>query len=145
MIEISEAKLSLVKEIAGVEFSQPYGALWGVKGFKSEFENKFAHILTALKDGKVIGFISVRAVADTAELLNLAVLPVQTKKGAASKLLDAMFNRLKNLGVKTVTLEVNETNLPAVNLYKKFGFKVIGKRGKFYNGVQDALLMKADL
>ena len=43
-------------------------------------------------------------------------------------------------GVSKVTLEVNELNVPAINLYESFGFKMAGRRKKYYEGVDDALI-----
>ena len=45
------------------------------------------------------------------------------------------------LNLKTFTLEVNVTNEPAIRLYKKFGFKNLGIRKKYYNNSQDAYIM----
>lgn len=41
----------------------------------------------------------------------------------------------------SITLEVNESNLPAIELYKKLGFKTLGKRKKYYNNTHDAYIM----
>lgn len=43
-------------------------------------------------------------------------------------------------GCKKINLEVNEKNIIAINLYKKFGFEQVGLRKKYYND-QDAVLM----
>ena len=47
----------------------------------------------------------------------------------------------KNTNKNSISLEVNEKNLIAINLYKKFGFKKIGSRKKYYNGIDDAIIM----
>ena len=41
----------------------------------------------------------------------------------------------------TISLEVNEINEPAINLYKKAGFEIVGKRKKYYDGKNDAIIM----
>ena len=46
---------------------------------------------------------------------------------------------IKNM--KTITLEVNENNIPAINLYKKFNFEQVGLRKKYYNNADAAILM----
>ena len=43
--------------------------------------------------------------------------------------------------IKSINLEVNEINFPAINLYKNFGFKIVGKRPKYYDNKYDAILM----
>jgi len=40
-----------------------------------------------------------------------------------------------------ITLEVNEKNLSAITLYKKYGFQIVGIRKKYYNNISDAYIM----
>ena len=47
-------------------------------------------------------------------------------------------------GVKTLFLEVNENNAPAIKTYEKFGFSVYNTRKNYYKGAS-ALCMKMDL
>ena len=44
-----------------------------------------------------------------------------------------------------MNLEVNSKNQPAIELYQKFGFKQIGIRKKYYNMVDDAIIMQKEL
>ena len=64
------------------------------------------------------------------------------RKGVATKLLSEAIGMLKNLGVNRLLLEVNETNIGAIELYKKLGFKQISIRKKYYKGQFDALIME---
>lgn len=41
----------------------------------------------------------------------------------------------------SITLEVNEENEPAIKLYKKYGFNILGKRKNYYNNMHDAYIM----
>ena len=46
------------------------------------------------------------------------------------------------LGIALVSLEVRESNVAAISLYKKFGFEITGTRKRFYKApVEDALVM----
>ena len=47
--------------------------------------------------------------------------------------------------IKEITLEVNSNNIPAKNLYEKFGFNVVGLRKKYYNNTYDAIIMTKNL
>ena len=40
-----------------------------------------------------------------------------------------------------ITLEVSDDNVPAIELYKKFEFEILGRRKKYYNNVNDAIIM----
>ena len=42
---------------------------------------------------------------------------------------------------EVISLEVNEKNIIAINLYKNFGFEKVGRRKKYYNGIDDAIIM----
>ena len=50
-----------------------------------------------------------------------------------------------SLNLKIINLEVRESNISAIKLYKKFGFEVCGLRKKYYNNTENAILMKKAL
>ena len=62
--------------------------------------------------------------------------------GIASQLLTEVIRYCKNLNLKSIYLEVNENNFPAIHLYEKYGFKRIGLRKKYYNNTDNAILME---
>ena len=91
------------------------------------------------------GFILCSVCGDEAEILTIGVLPSERKKGIALALLTEMEFILKEMGVSYFFLDVNETNIPARNLYVKFGFKQVGVRKAYYKEkgqAFDALLLK---
>lgn len=137
---ISPARLTQAKQLAEVEKTQPSASGWGENGFKGELELSCAVILTAVEGESVLGFICARYAGDAAEIVNFAVRASHTRHGMGRKLLAALLAHLKSLGVHSVTLEVNEQNVPAIHLYTQAGFNVLNKRKEFYGG-QDALLM----
>lgn len=59
--------------------------------------------------------------------------------GIGSKLLEELIKKAKETS-SLITLEVNEENKPAIHLYEKYGFKLLGKRKKYYKN-NDALIM----
>ena len=82
-----------------------------------------------------------KKVFDEAEIMDIAVHKNYRMQGIASQMLAYMINEAKLMNIKRINLEVNEKNLPALNLYKKFGFIEIGRRKKYY-GDLDAILMR---
>lgn len=90
------------------------------------------------------GFIVYRAVLDEAELITIGVHPDARRGGIAATMIELMVRDLAARGVKRVFLEVAENNHPARALYEKHGFAVVGRRPKYYDGV-DAILMARDL
>ena len=90
------------------------------------------------------GFIVYRAITPEAELITIGVHPDARRGGIAATMIELMVRDLAARGVKRVFLEVAENNHPARALYEKHGFAVVGRRPKYYNGI-DAILMARDL
>lgn len=98
---------------------------------------------------KLAGFIMSRIVEGEAEILSVAVAAARQGRGLAQRLLRLHLGRLAGLGVKTVFLEVDENNAPALRLYRKTGFYEVGRRTGYYAdrpaGASDALTLRRDL
>ncbi len=90
------------------------------------------------------GFIVYRAITPEAELITIGVHPDARRGGIAATMIELMVHDLAARGVKRVFLEVAENNHPARALYEKHGFAVVGRRPKYYDGI-DAILMARDL
>jgi ribosomal-protein-alanine N-acetyltransferase len=103
----------------------------------------------AIIGGKFIGFIMSRLVEDEAEILSVAVAGRQQGRGLARKLLTLHLRRLAGLGARTVFLEVDEHNKPAIRLYDRAGFHEISRRPNYYPGTLGkpaaALVLRRDL
>lgn len=128
-----------------VELTQPFSAGWGREGFASELENKFALILGFKEGEELLGFIAVRSVAGTAELLNFAAVKKAEGNGIGTALINALFAELKQSATEFITLEVSRANARALSFYKKNGFAEIGVRKDFYGAGKDAVLMRKNL
>jgi len=92
------------------------------------------------------GFILVRAAADEAEILTLAVAPTERRKRIAATLLTAACDALQAGGTTRMFLEVAADNVAASALYTAHGFEVCGRRPDYYgmgaaNGPVDAVVM----
>lgn len=131
--------------LAQIEQLQPLSAGWGKNGFETELDNRYAQIWVCAQGEKMMGFVALRAVAGVVEILNVAVEPQSCGRGVGSALLSHVLTQLKAQGNEQVSLEVNATNLPALRLYRKVGFKEVGRRPKFYWGLEDALIMGKQL
>ena len=90
------------------------------------------------------GFIVYRIAVDEAEIITIGVNPDFRRSGIASAMIGIIEKNLKNQGVKKLFLEVASTNIPAQKLYENAGFKMVGLRPKYYDGV-DAILMSKDI
>ena len=82
---------------------------------------------------------------DEAEILSIAVAPARRGRGLARRLLELHLRRLAGLGAGAVFLEVGERNVPACRLYKRAGFRQVGRRQGYYEGGSTALVLRRDL
>jgi [ribosomal protein S18]-alanine N-acetyltransferase len=96
---------------------------------------------------RLAGFILSRMTAEEAEILSVAVVSARRGKGLARQLLDLHLRRLAGLGARTVFLEVDEGNVPACRLYRRAGFREVGRREGYYpaGGGAAALILRRDL
>lgn len=85
-----------------------------------------------------------RNVADEAEIITIGVAPDARRNGIASAMLVIIEKNIKNQGVKKIFLEVASNNIAGKKLYENNGYKVVGTRPKYYDGI-DAILMAKDL
>ena len=86
----------------------------------------------ALTGARLAGFIMSRLVEDEAEILSVAVARRQRGRGLARRLLNLHLRRLAGLGARTVFLEVDEHNAPALRLYQRAGFREVSRRPNYY-------------
>ena len=128
-------------EVAAIEndcFSHP----WSRRGLESELQNETSRFLVAVEDGKVIGYIGMSAVIDEGYLFNAAVDSHYRKKGVGSALVRELVTWCQKHDFAFLTLEVRESNAPAIALYSRFGFVRVGERKNYYSKpVENALLM----
>jgi len=94
--------------------------------------------------GKLIAFIMSRLAAGEAEILSVAVARGWRRRGLSRQLLDLHLRRLVGLGIRAVFLEVGEHNAPACRLYRRAGFKEIGRRHGYYEDGATALVLRRD-
>jgi ribosomal-protein-alanine N-acetyltransferase len=103
----------------------------------------------AMTGSKMAGFIMSRLVEDEAEILSVAVDRARRGRGLARNLLTLHLRRLAGLGARTVFLEVDEHNAPAIRLYDRAGFREISRRPNYYptagGEAAAALVLRRDL
>jgi ribosomal-protein-alanine N-acetyltransferase len=102
----------------------------------------------ATAGGKFVAFIMSRIAADEAEILSVAVADPWQRAGLAGRLLRQHLSRLAASGVKAVFLEVEDGNVPAIRLYRRAGFRQVGRREGYYQrqgGSAAALILRRDI
>ena len=89
--------------------------------------------LLALENNKPIGIISAYITEEknnkVAHVVSVFVLKEARGRGVGEKLLNTVLEKIKkDPTIKKVVLSVNKEQIPAVKLYQKFGFEIIGQK-----------------
>ncbi len=135
---IKHDDLDQITEIEKICFSLP----WSRESYERELENKLAYYQCAEDNGVIFGYMGMWRILDECHITNVAVLPQYRKLGVATHLINKMIEICKCSEITQMTLEVRESNIPAINLYKKFGFLQAGKRPRYYQApTEDAIIM----
>jgi ribosomal-protein-alanine N-acetyltransferase len=143
LTHINHADIEPILAIEKNSFQWP----WGRLSFEGELEGhaacNYAVKSAAGQTGEqLIAYAFWRQVADEMHVLKVAVTAARRGQGIASWLLGRCFNLSAEKGARSAQLEVRPSNNPAVELYQKLGFEVVGKRLKYYSDTkEDALLM----
>ena len=101
--------------------------------------NPFGRYLLELENDKIIGYLYYSDIYDRAEINQIEVEVSHRNCGKATKLLQKMLELVE----KSITLEVKKDNIPAINVYKKFGFQEKAIRQGYYQGI-DGILMERE-
>lgn len=118
-----------------------YDDFWNEKILKDEFYNENSEYFVICEDEIVCGFAGLWFNIDEAHIMNIAVRKDFRKNGIGFELLNFLIDEAKSKGKMCITLEVRDNNIPAIKLYKKFNFDILGRRKKYYNNVNDAIIM----
>jgi [ribosomal protein S18]-alanine N-acetyltransferase len=134
-----EEDIDQIVNIEKLSFSIP----WSKEAFYNELhKNKFASYLVVEDGEKIIGYCGVWIVVDEAHITNIAVLPEYRGRKLGDALLSKVIQMAKELGTRSITLEVRVTNIVAQNLYRKYGFENGGiRKGYYTDNQEDALVM----
>jgi ribosomal-protein-alanine N-acetyltransferase len=153
-----------VMEIERASFPSP----WSARAYRHELlENDLSHYLVvrqrqmegaglsllgkvrrSLEVGKqlpILGYGGFWMMAGEAHVSTIAVQPNWRRQGIGELLLVAMLDRATELEANIATLEVRVSNVTAQNLYRKYGFRQVGLRRRYYrDSDEDALIMSTE-
>jgi ribosomal-protein-alanine N-acetyltransferase len=145
MIQIVKGEKQHLHSLVEIEnecFSQP----WSEKAMSDELDAENGIFLTALDNGDSVAFCALRLSFEEAELYQIAVRDQYRGLGIAGALLSDALSRVRCAGGEKILLEVRASNLPALGLYKKFGFYQIARRKNYYDAPrEDAVIMQLDI
>ena len=145
MFNISQMTLNDLDSIKDI-LSSEFDDFWNYNIFKTELENANSkYIIVKNIDNEIVGFGGIKIILDEADIMNIVTKKTFRNNGIGSMILEALIDLSKSINLKSINLEVNELNLPAIHLYSKFNFETIGIRNKYYDNTYNALIMTKKL
>lgn len=138
----------IIKKMTLIDFEnikeklqEDFDEFWNSSILKSELENENSKYIVAKENNEIIGFAGIIVTPVDVEITNIVTKKSKRKKGIGKSLLDKLIEMAKELKSETISLEVNEKNNIAIHLYEKCGFEKVGLRKKYYNGIDNAIIM----
>lgn len=139
-VEISNMTISDFEVISPI-LNSDFDDFWSTEVLKSELNNENSFYIVAKYNDEIIGFSGIWKSIDDIHITNIVVKKDFRKNGIGTLLLQKLISLTNQFHYKELTLEVNSSNIPAIKLYSKFGFKKLGIRKKYYNNTDDAIIM----
>jgi ribosomal-protein-alanine N-acetyltransferase len=141
--EMTEADIPAVMEIERASFPVP----WSEPLMRALlFMPETMACLVAEKEGRVCGYVTAAFGYEELHILSIAMGPDERGAGGADLLLDQAIDRGRPRGCLAVILEVRENNERAQRFYRRHGFRVIGRRPRYYaDSGEDAILLQKDV
>lgn len=139
MIEIAELTEDYLDQVAELDEEIFPESPWGRESFRNNIINDYDHVVTAVSEGRAVGYGIIRQI-DAGEILLIGVSPEERRKGIGKMIVSELLS-WANRG-ENIFLEVREGNEAARRLYEAAGFTEIARRRGYYkNPVEDAVIM----
>jgi len=124
-----------------------YPTPWSRSMFASELAKPSSICLGAfdLETQELVGYLVISRYVDAWHVMNVAVASDHRRRGIATTMMERLFEVTAGRGRRGYTLEVRVSNVGAVALYERLGFKPRGvRRGYYTDNREDALIMWKD-
>lgn len=121
-----------------------YPAPWTPGVFESEIDlarRGERYYVVARRQGRLVGYAGLMFAVGDAHVTNIAVATVARRSGVATRLLAELAWEAIARSCAALTLEVRASNAGAIELYRRFGFAPVGVRQRYYENVEDAVVM----
>jgi ribosomal-protein-alanine N-acetyltransferase len=115
---------------------------WPGQFFVSEmFAPGRYHRLLVDQGGELVGYLFAAWQYLDLHVLKIATLTEYRRSGLARRLMDMAERHVAQMGGDSITLEVRESNHPALALYDFLGYRRAGRRRHYYADGEDAIVM----
>lgn len=143
-IQILEMNSNDIDDVLELEKSHNVSILTTNMLLKDLNESNNYYLIAKFKN-KIVGYIGINYILDTADIISIVVDKNFTRRGIASSLLNEIYRFCIENKISKLFLEVRKSNKTAQNLYLKHNFTKISERKKYYNGIEDAYIMQKEI
>lgn len=141
MVEIKNMTLEHLENIKDVLNSE-FDDFWNYNILKEELNSPNSCYIVAFLNNEIVGFAGIKFIVNEADIMNIVTKKTFRNQGIGKLLLENLIQLSKSLNLTSITLEVNEENAPAIHLYKKFGFEILGIRKNYYKNADGIIMTK---
>jgi ribosomal-protein-alanine N-acetyltransferase len=128
---MKEEDLPAVRAIEIWSFSNP----WSDNTFRGEIQNtsvSFPMVVVRRPGEEVVAYVIFWQIRDDVQVNNVAVHPDCRGLGLGEAIMRFVIAKSREAGATFMTLEVRQSNTPALTLYRKLGFEIMGTRKNYY-------------
>lgn len=130
-----DGQIDAILAIQHASFSTP----WSRDNFVSLLQSPASRVYCAWAGGDLVGFCACWLFDDELHVNLIAVSAEQRRRGIGRQLVGYV---LRETGARRSTLEVRRSNVAALAMYERLGFKVTAVRERYYeNPIEDALIL----
>ena len=140
MVSISKMTTNDLNEIASI-LSTEFDDFWNENIFRQELQNENSEYIVARLNNEIVGFAGIWISPVDIHITDIVVRKDKRNMKIGSNILEELIKLAETKERETLTLEVNEKNEIAQKLYLNYGFEKLGKRKKYYNNEDNAILM----
>ena len=129
--EIIDCDKETAKSLENIE-KIIFGTAWNSEIIQEKIKNKKFKYWIYEVENSIKGYLGIQFLEEEIEILGIGVNQGSRRKNIATELMDELIEYFEKTEYKKIILEVRESNTVAQRLYKKYGFKKISKRKKYY-------------
>jgi [ribosomal protein S18]-alanine N-acetyltransferase len=145
LVRVRRLELRDVDRVIALQSACPEVAQWTASNYERAAQGEMTGWIAEDETG-IAGFLVARRLVQETEVLNLAVRAGARRRGVGTSLLREAVDWSRLLGAEGMILEVRASNVAAVKFYERHGFRMVGRRPRYYvDPVDDALLLNQHL
>lgn len=134
--------LNQIKDVLATDFD----VFWNENVLRKELGNPASTYIVALdEEENVMGYAGIWQPIDEAHITNIVTKKDKRRQQVGTAMLEELIAIARERHLKSITLEVNVNNKPAICLYEKYNFQRMGVRKKYYHHTEDALIMTLNI